>query len=718
MSRKILAVAVIVAVVLSSAVGWVVGSRIRSPAELASRTAPPPAAPILVPVESRVLSSAVVTRGTARFGSPQQVILAPSAIKPGPGIIDSLPLVGAELTEGGVALTASGRPVMVLQGSRPSYRDLGPGLEGTDVRQLEEALARLGFDPGPVDGMYDERTGLAVAAWYGANAFTPASASAAQLAGIRTIETALATARFDLLKADQSVVSAQSALATAQGSERVASLDAQNATSGVTAAGQEARKANEAAAADASAKQAVLDRVRAGTSPQRPAPHEIKAAEADLQNALATAQSARAAGERAIADARALLELAPAALARAKATAEAANRAADADVAAKQALHDERSAKGATAAELAAAYADLQNALVNAQSVRAANERAVADAQAVVGGAPGALASAEREAASRNQAAQADAAAKQSALDGVAAGKPAQPPAAADLVVAEADLRTAQLNAETVRLTGDRLVADAKARVAIAASNVGGSATAAALAQAALDLARKEAADRIAPRDSIESDLGLSQRRAGIQVPADEIVFVRSMPVRVSELKLKRSDPATGPVMSFTDTSVSIDGSLALDGASLVQPGMNVRIDEPDLGISATGVVQTVAATPGTNGVDGFHVYFATRVDKPPPNLVGASVRLTIAVESTGGGAALVVPVNAVSLAPDGSSRVERDKNGTLETVTVEPGLSASGFVAVRPVKGSLTVGDLVEVGVVAATNSNVARTPGSTPSG
>ena len=55
---------------------------------------------------------------------------------------------------------------------------------------------------------------------------------------------------------------------------------------------------------------------------------------------------------------------------------------------------------------------------------------------------------------------------------------------------------------------------------------------------------------------------------------------------------------------------------------------------------------------------------------------------------------------------------------GPLETVTVEPGLSASGFVAVRPVKGSLTVGDLVEVGVVAATNSNVARTPGSTPSG
>jgi len=32
-------------------------------------------------------------------------------------------------------------------------------------------------------------------------------------------------------------------------------------------------------------------------------------------------------------------------------------------------------------------------------------------------------------------------------------------------------------------------------------------------------------------------------------------------------------------------------------------------IDEPDLGIKATGVVKRVAETPGTDGVDGYHVY-------------------------------------------------------------------------------------------------------------
>ena len=49
---------------------WYMGSRIQSPAEMAARTAPPEPSPILVPVESRVLSSDVVTRGTVRFGVP------------------------------------------------------------------------------------------------------------------------------------------------------------------------------------------------------------------------------------------------------------------------------------------------------------------------------------------------------------------------------------------------------------------------------------------------------------------------------------------------------------------------------------------------------------------------------------------------------------------------------------------------------------------------
>ena len=79
-NQRITALLVVLALVAVVAVGsWVVGSQIESPAEAAARTAPPKPSPILVPVEERVLSSNIVTRGTARFGLPQPLAIAPSA---------------------------------------------------------------------------------------------------------------------------------------------------------------------------------------------------------------------------------------------------------------------------------------------------------------------------------------------------------------------------------------------------------------------------------------------------------------------------------------------------------------------------------------------------------------------------------------------------------------------------------------------------------------
>ena len=121
---------------------------IRSPAEVAARTAPPPLSLITAPVERRTLASDVVTRGTVRFGTPQTVTLPTSALKPGSRVVTVPPVKGATLAEGDVAMVVSGRPVLVLEGAQPAYRDSVPGTVGDDVRQLEEALARLGFDPG------------------------------------------------------------------------------------------------------------------------------------------------------------------------------------------------------------------------------------------------------------------------------------------------------------------------------------------------------------------------------------------------------------------------------------------------------------------------------------------------------------------------------------------------------------------------------------------
>src|SRR2546430_4645085 len=176
------------AVAAGAVAAWFVGSRIESPADAALRTAPPTPSPILVPVEERVLSSELVTRGTVRFGLPQPISLAPSTLKPGGGVISSLPLPETRLEEGDHILTASGRPVFVFQGKVPAYRDLVPGTDGDDVRQLKGALRRLGFAPGAVNAPVDLTTSAAVAALYKARGLGPFGPPRGQLSAVRALE--------------------------------------------------------------------------------------------------------------------------------------------------------------------------------------------------------------------------------------------------------------------------------------------------------------------------------------------------------------------------------------------------------------------------------------------------------------------------------------------------------------------------------------------------
>lgn len=383
MRRRSLLVLIVSAVIVSSLATWVAAAQIRSPAEVAARTAQPKPSLILVPVEEEVLSTKVVTRGTAHFGSPQKVVVTASGLKSGPQIVTSLPRRGERIVAGEVLATVSGRPVFVLEGRVPSYRDLGPGMSGPDVAQLERSLRRLALNPGRVDGTFDGSTGAAVARLYGRHGFEPLVATEASLADARP-------------------------------------------------------------------------------------------AEADL-----------------------------------------------------------------------------------------------------------------------------------------VAGASAQP---------------------------------------------------------------------------------------GIQVPSDEVVFVPRGPVRVSELPTPVGSSAERPLATVTDSGVVIDGQVPVEQAGLVRAGAKVVVDEPTLGIDATGRVASVAGRAGTDGADGFHVAFKVAVSDPPAALVGTSVRLTIPIESTRT-ATLTVPVTAVSTGPDGGSRVEKSVGGKTEFVTVRTGLSADGRVSVTPEEGSLAAGDRVVVG-------------------
>lgn len=191
MRRHTFLVVLASAVVISSAATWVAAEQIRSPAEAAARTAPPPASPILVPVVEQRLSTRVITRGTAHYGSPRPVRITQSALKGSKRVVTTMARPGTVVRAGEVLATVSGRPVFVLEGRRPSYRDLGPGMRGPDVFELERALRGHGLMTGAVDGVFDAGTEAALTTLYHRHGFEPLVATESAVAAARPREAAL-----------------------------------------------------------------------------------------------------------------------------------------------------------------------------------------------------------------------------------------------------------------------------------------------------------------------------------------------------------------------------------------------------------------------------------------------------------------------------------------------------------------------------------------------
>ncbi len=125
--------------------GGVVGATfVKSPEQLRAETAPVGLSTLTAVVEKRVLASTVVTRGLVT--SAQLVEITPaSAQGAAVTIVTGLNVkTGDPVKAGQVLATVSGRPIVVLPGIVPAYRDLRPGDSGADVAQLQQALEFLG----------------------------------------------------------------------------------------------------------------------------------------------------------------------------------------------------------------------------------------------------------------------------------------------------------------------------------------------------------------------------------------------------------------------------------------------------------------------------------------------------------------------------------------------------------------------------------------------
>jgi hypothetical protein len=182
--------------------------------------------------------------------------------------------------------------------------------------------------------------------------------------------------------------------------------------------------------------------------------------------------------------------------------------------------------------------------------------------------------------------------------------------------------------------------------------------------------------------------------KAGTPLPVSEVVFVKTLPRRVDDVKVERGGVVNGTVMSVSGASLVVTIQVDAQTKERLKVGLPASLDLGGAAIPAT--VRRI-----TRSGDHFNVVVAPKslTASQLEQLRSANVRVTIPVKSTNG-KVLAVPVAALSAGPDGSSRVEVQRDGNTDLVKVTVGLSADGYAQVTPVAGAnLAAGDQVVVG-------------------
>lgn len=173
--RRALVIVVVGSVVLTGA-GVAAASFIKSPAQAAADTRPPPASVLTAAVQEKVLAETVVIRG--KVAASQQIDVSGEGAggkEAGRSIVTKMAVkAGRSVDMGQLLLEVSGRPVFVLRGAVPAYRDLRFGSTGEDVAQLQKALAELGYaSDGDPAGTFGTGTERAVERFYEAHGYSP-----------------------------------------------------------------------------------------------------------------------------------------------------------------------------------------------------------------------------------------------------------------------------------------------------------------------------------------------------------------------------------------------------------------------------------------------------------------------------------------------------------------------------------------------------------------
>ncbi len=156
---------VFLVLVLLAATAWVLGSNLRSPSSLDSFQEPRPAL-LTTTVERRHLSGQLIARGTVESVRSYRIPFTPVSTEQVSVVTKAGVAKGDVLSESSLLMEVSGRPVFLLEGTIPPYRDLQRGDWGADVQQLNASLTRLGYLSGTETDTYTAETAAALSALY------------------------------------------------------------------------------------------------------------------------------------------------------------------------------------------------------------------------------------------------------------------------------------------------------------------------------------------------------------------------------------------------------------------------------------------------------------------------------------------------------------------------------------------------------------------------
>jgi len=175
--RLVLGAVLAVALVLALVGGtWCVARMTESPAQRDAAAAAPSAAPVTATVAVGDLRDEITAQGT--IVAAQTTTASLTLRDEDRSVVTSANVrPGQTISPGQALMRVNGRPVIILPGAFPTYRNLVQGDQGDDVAQLQQALAALGYGVS-ADGDFGPATAAALTALYRDLGSTVATTSA------------------------------------------------------------------------------------------------------------------------------------------------------------------------------------------------------------------------------------------------------------------------------------------------------------------------------------------------------------------------------------------------------------------------------------------------------------------------------------------------------------------------------------------------------------